>query len=165
MQNSLNQIKPKKIAAIALAIALAGLAYYQYQAYDTERKLDIERKEISQRLREQGRMLAEEARKHPIKIQHDPLTQDGNPFGTPPSDAEEMAQIKLWHQSPPEQRKKLMPSTDKATNPIPSQESISDSTQKSDEEDVTSTIDQQTLLTVQMQALAAKSKKNSTSNK
>lgn len=164
MKNSLNQIKVAKIAATALVMTIAGLAYYQYQAYETEKKLDIGRKQVGERVREQSRLLAEEIRKHPIIIPDDPLAPQGNPLGDIPSDAEEMAQLKLWHQSPPEQRKKLVPTPGKLPilNPellLKEQLKQMQSEQLSDDPNP-NPIQQQALLAIQQQALVKKSKQN-----
>ena len=164
MQKILHQLKGKHLAAIVFFIIVLAIAFYQYQAYETERKLDIERKEVSERIREQGRLLAEEMRKHPLIIPDDPLAPNGNPLSSTPSDAEEMAQLKLWHQSPPEQRKKLIPTPEKLPTLKPEQllkeqlqqakiEQLSDAPEPNP-------IQQQALLEIQKQALAAKSKQN-----
>jgi hypothetical protein len=75
---------------------------YQKQSDLTELKLDQERKETAEKIRAAAKLLSAQNAKNPIKIPVDPLAPP------PPSDAEELAQIKLWQQTPPTQRDKLI---------------------------------------------------------
>ena len=91
--------------SILFSFILASMVYYrQHQLEQTQaedQKLTLERKATSERLREGGRQLAEQMRLHPLKFPDDPFAEPA------PSDAEELAQAKLWHQTPPSQRAKI----------------------------------------------------------
>lgn len=109
MQFKRIQLKPVYLLTGLLTIAMPILAYFQYQAYQEKKALEA-RKAFIENFVRQARELAEENRKHPFILPEDPLAPADDPLGrTPPSDAEEMANIKLWAQASPEQRKKLMP--------------------------------------------------------
>ena len=105
------------LAVVILALLVVLLVYVQkqYQQKLAEAQLDLERRETAAKIRLYAKKLAEENAKNPIKMPVDP-------FSPPPSDAEELAQIKLWHQSPPELRKHLMPTPDKLSVGVASQE-------------------------------------------
>lgn len=105
-------------------MAVVVLAYYQYQAYQ-ERKASEARKAFIENFLKQARQLADENRKHPFVLPPDPLAPAEDPLGrTPPSDAEEMANIKLWHQAPPAQRQKLIPQPEKPATPALAQAKV-----------------------------------------
>lgn len=91
------------IVCATLLITYLGLQQYQAkQAQIAEEKLDQERKETSERIRLAAKLLAEKNAKNPLKLPVDPLAPPA------PSDSEELANIKLWQQTPPEQRNKLV---------------------------------------------------------
>ena len=84
-------------------ISATSYWFYQNQRNLTEVKLDQERKETAEKIRAAAKLLSAQNAKNPIKIPVDPLAP------TPPSDTEELAQIKLWQQTPPKERSKLLP--------------------------------------------------------
>lgn len=99
--------KSVAVLGFLIVVGLCTIAYMQYQAYQ-EKKEQQARKALIENLVNQARKLAEENRKHPLILPPDPLAPAEDPLGrTPPSDAEEMANINLWHKSTPAQRKKL----------------------------------------------------------
>ena len=93
--------------SLLLAFLVAGMAYYRHLKLEhvkaEEVKLDLERKNVSERMREGGKQLAEQMRLHPIRLQEDPLAEPE------PSDIDELAQARLWHKTPPAQRAKIFP--------------------------------------------------------
>jgi hypothetical protein len=93
------------IAAIALLLVIFATLYYRNiqieKAKAEEAKLDIERKEVSKKMREGGRLLAEQLRKNPIVMPDDALAAEEK------TDVDEFAQIKLWQATPPKEREKL----------------------------------------------------------
>jgi hypothetical protein len=98
-----NKAKTIAIASTILLLIAAVLYYRQIQIKKAaEAQLDMERKETAQRIREGARLQAEQLRKNPMVIQKDPFAPEET------TDADELAQIKLWHQTPPEQRHKLL---------------------------------------------------------
>ena len=105
MQNKHLTTKNIFFFSLLFALIVTFAAYYRHHqiqiAKAAEAKLDLERKAISERMREGGRQLAEQMRLHPIKMQEDPFAEPE------PSDAEELANAKLWHKTPPSQRAKI----------------------------------------------------------
>lgn len=105
MKNKYLSTKKIIIFTTVLALVIAGGTYYRHQqialAKAAEAKLDAENKAIGDNIREGARQLAEQMRLHPIKMQEDPFAEPE------PSDAEEIAQAKLWHKTPPAQRAKI----------------------------------------------------------
>ena len=93
--------------SLLLIFIVAGMAYYRYLQLEhvkaEEVKLDLERKNVSERMREGGKQLAEQLRLHPIRLQEDPFAEPE------PSDTDELAQARLWHKTPPAQRAKIFP--------------------------------------------------------
>ena len=105
MQKKYLSIKRILFFSILFSFMLITLVYYRHyqsqQAIAEEHKLDLQRKESGERLRNNGRKLAEQMRLHPLKLRDDPFAEPE------PTDAVELAQAKLWHQTPPAQRGKL----------------------------------------------------------
>lgn len=83
---------------------ISTIIYWCYQKYyhQTEVMLDQERKDTAEKIRSAAKLLSAQNAKNPMRIPVDPLA--------PPlqSDAEELSQIKLWQQTPPSQRDKLI---------------------------------------------------------
>ncbi len=107
MQKKYLSIKFIVLFSILFILMFASVAYYQYLEIEhvkgEEQKQDIARNAYSKKMRENGRLLAEQMKLHPIKLQDDPFAEPE------PSDKEELAQAKLWHQTPPTQRVKIFP--------------------------------------------------------
>jgi hypothetical protein len=93
------------VAIVSATLIIAFLCLQKYQATQAkiaEQKLDQERKETGERIRAAAKLLAEQNAKNPLKLPDDPLAPPA------PSDSEELANIKLWQQTPPEHRHKLV---------------------------------------------------------
>ena len=96
------------VGALLLGFGIVFATYVSRTQHETqlteEAKLDVERRRAGERMRALGRQSAEENLKHPLTLPPDPLAP------AEASDAEELAQAKRWHETPPSQRKKLLPS-------------------------------------------------------
>ena len=90
---------------VLFSFIFSTVAYYHYHLIHRvkveEQRLDLERKASAEKMREGGRRLAAEMQLHPLKLQEDPFAEPD------PSDTQELAQAKLWHQTPPAQRAKI----------------------------------------------------------
>ncbi|MBC7786449.1 MAG: hypothetical protein H7Z18_03130 [Methylophilaceae bacterium] len=108
MKNKYLSTKNMIIFGLLLGFILTGTAYYRYLKIEHDKaeevKLNLERKAVSQKMREGGRQLTEHMRLHPMKLQEDPFAEPE------PSDTDELAQAQLWHKTPPAQRAKIFPS-------------------------------------------------------
>lgn len=102
--------KYKTIAFISalLLITTTMLYYRQVEMHEkAEAKLNNERRETAHRIREGAKLLADRTRKNPnyASYKKDPFAPKDM------TDADELAQIKLWNKMSPEQRKKYWEAT------------------------------------------------------